>query len=337
MKHFPGNYLSDFMHLIRLPNLLLVALTMILMRYAIVRPILSALPVEMVNAPGIISTMVLQTSWLDFLILVMSTILITAGGYVINDYFDIRTDLINRGSIIVGNTISRRTAMMYHNLFNILGVMGGFYVSFRTGYYWLGVIFLLVSGLLYFYSATYKRQFLIGNIVVAVLTAMVPLMVVLFEAPPVFRFYSLNAISFPGVSLLFTWVGGFALFAFMTTLIREIVKDIEDYEGDSTFGRNTLPVVAGILASKIVVEVLIIITILMVYLIWFLYMTDLLTLGYITIFVFLPFLFVAIKTFRSSSKAGLHQASRTIKLIMLTGVLYSVVAGIIITTGNFST
>ena len=128
--------------------------------------------------PGMLSPMVLQTKWFDFIILVLSTVLITAGGYVINDYFDIRTDLINRGSIIVGNTISRRKAMMYHNLFNILGVAGGFYVAWRIGYFWLGVLFLLVSGLLYFYSATYKRQFLIGNIVVAFLTAMVPLMVV---------------------------------------------------------------------------------------------------------------------------------------------------------------
>jgi 4-hydroxybenzoate polyprenyltransferase len=335
MKHFPGKILSDFIRLIRLPNLLLVALTMILMRYAIVRPVLNALPVEMADTPGIISGMELQTSWLDFIILIISTVLITAAGYVINDYFDIRTDLINRGSIIVGNTISRRMAMMYHNLFNILGVVGGFYLSFKTGYFWLGVIFLLVSGLLYFYSATYKRQFLIGNIVVAVLTALVPLMVVLFEAPSVFRFYSLNAISFPGVSLLFAWVGGFALFAFMTTLIREIVKDIEDFEGDSTFGRNTLPVVAGIMVSKIVAEALIAITIFLLYLVWYIYMTDLLTLGYITVFIFIPCLFAGIKILKSNTKKGLHQASRTIKLIMLAGVLYSVVAGIIITTGKF--
>ena len=145
--------------------------------------------------------------------------------------------------------------------------MGGFYVSFKIGYFWLGVLFLLVSGLLYFYSATYKRQFLIGNIVVAFLTALVPFMVILFDGPPVFRFYSLNAISFPGVSLLFIWVGGFALFAFLTTLIREIVKDIEDYEGDKILGRNTLPVVAGIITSKIVVEILSAITVFLLYLI----------------------------------------------------------------------
>ena len=336
MKPTPGNRLTDFLHLIRMPNLLILAMTMILMRYAIIRPILNALMVEMYDAPGILSPMMLQTKWFDFIILVLSTVFITAGGYVINDYFDIQTDIINRGTIIVGNTVPRRRAMMYHNILNILGVAGGFYVSWRIGYIWLGVFFILVSGLLYFYSATYKRQFLIGNIVVALLTAMVPLLVVLFEATPVYRYYSVVAVNFPGVSLLFFWVGGFALFAFLTTLIREIVKDIEDFEGDSTFGRNTLPVVAGKTTSKIVVEILSAATIFLLYLVWFLYMRDMLTLGYITLFIFIPFIYVGIIVMRSETREKLHKASRTVKLIMLAGVLYSIVAGIIITTGNFT-
>lgn len=336
MKPTPGNRLTDFLHLIRLPNLLILAMTMILMRYAIIRPILNALMVEMYDAPGILSPMMLQTKWFDFVILVLSTVFITAGGYVINDYFDIQTDIINRGSIIVGNTVPRRRAMMYHNILNILGVAGGFYVAWRIGYLWLGVFFILVSGLLYFYSATYKRQFLIGNIVVALLTAMVPLLVVLFEATPVYRYYSVVAANFSGVSILFFWVGGFALFAFLTTLIREIVKDIEDFEGDSTFGRNTLPIVAGKTTSKIVVEILSVVTLFLLYLVWFLYMGDMLTLGYITLFILIPFIYVGIIVIRSETREKLHKASRTVKLIMLAGVLYSIVAGIIITTGNFT-
>lgn len=336
MKPTHGNWLTDFLHLIRLPNLLIVAMTMILMRYSIIRPILNAITVEIMDGLGVLAPMALQTKWFDFIILVLSTVCITAGGYVINDYFDIRTDIINRGSIIVGNTISRRKAMMYHNIFNILGVVGGFYVAWRIHYFWLGVLFLIVSGLLYFYSVTYKRQFLIGNIVVALMTAMVPLLVVLFEATPVFRYYSVSTVSFPGVSLLFFWVGGFALFAFLTTLIREIIKDLEDFEGDSTFGRNTLPIVAGTTATKIIVEILSAVTLFLLYLIWYLYMPDYLTLGYITIFICIPFIYVGIKVIKSESREDLHKASRIVKIIMLAGILYSVVAGIIITTGNFT-
>jgi len=335
MKHIPGKYISDFLHLIRFQNLLIVALTMILMRYAILRPLLNAFQVEMIDNPGTLVPMVLQTKWYDFFILVVSTVFITAAGYVINDYFDIRTDLINRGSIIVGNTVSRRSAMMYHNIFNILGVAGGFYVSWRIGFFWMGVLFLLVSGLLYFYSVTYKRQFLIGNIVIAFLTALVPFLVVIFDAPSIYRYYLSNAISFPGVSLLFFWVGGFALFAFLTTLVREIVKDIEDYEGDRTYGRRTLPVVAGIMASKIVANVIIALTICALYFVWQRYINDRLTLGYITLLIVLPLIYAGIMTIISRSREGLHRASATLKLVMFVGLLYSVVAGYIITTGNF--
>jgi 4-hydroxybenzoate polyprenyltransferase len=334
MKLLPGNNIKDFLRLIRMPNLLIVALTMILMRYSVIRPLLNSLPVELKEAPYLLTRMTFQLGWFDFMILVLSTVCITAGGYVINDYFDIRTDLINRGKVIVGNTIPRRVAMLYHNIFNFMGVAGGFYVSAKIGYFWLGTLFLLVSGLLYFYSATYKRQFLIGNIIVALLTAMVPFIVVLFDAPPVYRLYSASTISFPGVAMLFYWVGGFALFAFMTTLIREIIKDIEDYEGDLTFGRKTLPVVSGIFATRITVIVLSVITIFLLYSIWFRHLSDIATLAYITLFIFAPFIWVMIKVIISKTREDLHRASRIMKVIMLAGILYSVVAGAIISYGK---
>ena len=83
---------------------------------------------------------------------------------------------------------------MWHNIFNIVGVSAGFYISWVDGYFWLGILFLAVSGLLYFYSASYKRQFLIGNIIVAILTAMVPLLVVFYEWPALYKYYQINAI-----------------------------------------------------------------------------------------------------------------------------------------------
>ena len=130
----------------------------------------------------------------------------------------------------------------------------------------MGTLFLVVSGLLYFYSASYKRQFLIGNIIVAILTAMVPLLVVIYEWPALYRYYTVNAVTLPEFNFIFYWVGGFALFAFLTTLTREIIKDIEDFEGDIAYGRNTVPVVIGILSAKIVSVSLMIITIVLLYL-----------------------------------------------------------------------
>ncbi|HUW94111.1 MAG TPA: UbiA family prenyltransferase, partial [Bacteroidales bacterium] len=152
--------------------------------------------------------------------------------------------------------------------------------------------------------------------------------------PPVYKMYSVSAVSFPGVRILFYWVGGFALFAFMTTLIREIIKDIEDYEGDVTFDRKTLPVTSGIFATRIIIVSLSVLTIFMLYIIWFRYLSDLITLAYITLLIFAPFIWVIIKVMISKNREELHTASRVMKIIMLAGILYSVVAGAIISSGK---
>ncbi len=329
-KHFHGN-MKEFLKLIRWQNLIIVALTMVLMRYAVIEPLLSKISVILTKGSGEELPMELQFPWYDFALLVVATVCITAGGYVINDYFDIKTDLINRGRVIVGTKVPRRQAMMWHNIFNIAGVAAGFYISWRAGYFWLGTLFLIVSGLLYFYSASYKRQFLIGNIIVALLTAMVPMLVVVFEWPALYKYYKLNAIVMPGLKILFYWIGGFALFAFMTTLTREIIKDIEDFEGDKAYGRNTVPVAIGIRASKIVSVILILITIVLLYLVWNFFIYDNITLIYLSITIVLPLLLAIYQVTRSNEKQLIHKASSLIKLVMLFGILYSLVVKAIIT------
>ena len=327
--------MKAFLNLIRWPNLLMVILTMVLMRYAVLAPLISKIMVILTNGNGNETPMTLQFPWYDFIILVAATVFITAGGYVINDYFDIKTDLINKGKVIVGTKIPRRKAMMWHNIFNILGVSAGFYISYKAGYIWLGSLFLIVSGLLYFYSASYKRQFLIGNIIVAFLTAMVPMLVVFFEWPALYRYYTLNAVTLPPINILVYWVGGFGIFAFLINLTREIIKDIEDFEGDIAYGRNTVPVVIGVLAAKIVSVCLIIITVIMLYLAWHFFINDTITLVYISSAVVLPLLFVIYKIVRSNEKKELHNASSMVKVVMITGVLYSVVVKVILTWNLF--
>jgi 4-hydroxybenzoate polyprenyltransferase len=188
-----------------------------------------------------------------------------------------------------------------------------------------------VSGLLYFYSASYKRQFLVGNIIVAVLTGMVPILVVLYEAPFLFSYYALNATRIPELGLIFWWVGGFAAFAFITTLTREIIKDIEDFEGDVAYGRNTIPVVIGILTSKIISVCLIVVTIVMLFLVWYFYINDYVTLVYLSLAVVLPLIAVIYQLIISKSRKQLHGASRLMKIIMLNGIMYSVVVKILLT------
>jgi 4-hydroxybenzoate polyprenyltransferase len=303
---------------------------MILMRYAVIEPVVSKINVFLVSSPGSAVPISLQLPWYDFTVLVLATVLITAGGYVINDYFDIKTDLINKGEVIVGTKIPRRKAMMWHNTLNVAGVVAGFYISWRVGYFWMGLLFLVVSGLLYFYSASYKRQFLVGNFVVALLTGMVPMLVAIYEWPSMYRFYAVYASPPPDLSIIFYWIGGFAIFAFLTTLTREIIKDIEDFEGDQAYGRNTVPVVTGIFTAKMIAVLLIAVTIGLLYAVWYFFLNDKITLAYLSVAVVVPLFYVVCKVIRSSGRKQLHAASRMMKIVMMAGVLYSVVVKLIL-------
>jgi 4-hydroxybenzoate polyprenyltransferase len=327
--------MKAFIKLIRWQNLLIVILTMVLMRYFILSPVIGKIGVILIKGTGEEIPMMLQFSLFDFILLVAATVFLTAGGYVINDYFDIKTDLINKGKVIVGTRIPRQQAMMWHNIFNLAGVAIGFYISWKAGYLWLGIMFLVVSGLLYFYSASYKRQFLVGNLVVAGLVGMVPLLVVIYEWPALYRYYAVNAIRLPDINLIFYWVGGFAVFAFLTTLTREIIKDIEDFEGDIAYGRNTVPVVIGVLAAKVISVSLVVITVALLYLAWYLFINDIITLIYLSAVIVLPLAYVIYRVITSSNRKQLHSASSIMKVVMLTGILYSLVVKVILTWNLF--
>jgi 4-hydroxybenzoate polyprenyltransferase len=279
--------------------------------------------------------MELQFPAFHFFLLVLATVLITAGGYVINDYFDIKTDLINRGRVIVGTKIPRRHAMTWHFVLNLAGIIIGFYISWRAGYLMMGSLFLIVSGLLYFYSASYKRQFLVGNLIVALLTAAVPMLVAIYEWPALYRYYAANAFEIPDLSFVLWWVGGFSLFAFITTLAREIIKDVEDFEGDMAYGRNTLPIVAGIRTAKGISIGIIVLTIFLLYVVWYFYIRDLITLTYVSATIVIPLLFAISRLARSSTRENLHKAGNLMKIVMVAGVLYSVVVKIILTWNLF--
>ncbi len=308
--------MTAFLKLIRIQNLLIVAATQYLMRFAIIEPILG------------VNNFELQMSEFDFLILVLSTVFLTAAGYVINDYFDTRTDSMNRPEeVVVGKSIERRTAMTLHVVLNILGIIGGFYVSYKIGLYQLGVIFIIVSGLLWYYSTTYKRQFLIGNLLVAMLTALVPLMTILYEMPLLNKAYKdILLANHANFNHIFFWVAGFSFFAFMTTLAREIIKDTEDFEGDSAYGRNTVPIILGIRWTKVIIISLLVITLIALIIVYFKYLVGLPTLLYGTLTVLIPLLIEIYLIFKADDKNDYRFASNLLKFIMLAGILYSIVA-----------
>ncbi|MBN2523349.1 MAG: geranylgeranylglycerol-phosphate geranylgeranyltransferase, partial [Bacteroidales bacterium] len=232
-----------FLRLIRLPNLVIIAITQYFMRWFILKPLLS------------VSDFKVQLNTLQFSLLVLSTVLIAAAGYIINDYFDRKTDLINRpGRVIVGRLIKRRYAMAFHIVFSTLGILAGTYLAYSIHRLSLGIVFIFATVVLWFYSTTYKRQVVIGNLIISMLVGFVPLMVLLFEFPLLVKRYELYILA-SGVnfSYLIFWVVSYTIFAFIVNLIREIIKDIEDFEGDYVFGRQTIPIAWGLQIAKWIV------------------------------------------------------------------------------------
>lgn len=310
----------NFLRLIRYKNLLIIVLTQYLMRWSIIKPILG------------VNEFKLQFSELHFFFLVMATVFITAAGYVINDYFDTKTDLVNRpDTVILGKVLNRRWAILLHIFFNTIGIGLGTYISFYIGLPILSLVFVFITGILWFYSTTYKRQFLIGNVIVAVLTALVPLMVILFEIPLLNKEYGLlmkeMRVDFTHIIM---WVSAFSLFAFLLTMIREIIKDVEDFEGDSAYGRKTMPIVLGVLNSKIVIITFILTTLFSLLYINFRFLNDFITLIYFIAFLIIPLVFLVYRIIISEDKKDYHKASNLSKVIMLAGIFYALVANYII-------
>ncbi|MDA3780817.1 MAG: geranylgeranylglycerol-phosphate geranylgeranyltransferase [Bacteroidales bacterium] len=290
------------------------------MRYCIIKPMLD------------INHLELQFSNLNFSFLVLATVVITAAGYVINDYFDTKTDRINRpNNVLVGTKINRRFAMLLHIALNVIGISLGIYLSFSIGEKYLSLLFIMIPGVLWFYSTTYKRQLLIGNLIVAVLTALVPILVIVFELSLLNDSYSkLLASQGKDLTYIFYWVCAFGFFAFLTTLIREIIKDIEDFEGDYAFGRKTLPVMAGVKNSKFVVFSIGIITVFSLLYILLVFLNDTLSIIYFTVFLIFPIIILLYKLLRADIKDDYSLLSKLTIAIMLSGILYAVVANFII-------
>ncbi len=293
----------------------MIALLQVLINVCLVRPILMLYELEP------------TFTVLDFIFLTTATVMIAAGGYIINDYFDTKSDMINRpDNVVVGTDVSRGNALAWHLGLNIIACVLGAMVSLRIGVWVFAFFFPFVSGLLWFYSSTYKKMFLLGNVIVALLTGLIPLLPVAYEIPG--QMATDNEMIVKGeydLNLLFYWAGAFGIFAFVTTIYREIIKDIEDIDGDREIGRSTVPVVIGVMASKIVIVVLIACTIAALIVVWHKFLSDTISAIYFGVMLILPLIFLAYKVLTMKEKKQYHFASNFAKLIMLAGILFLLV------------
>lgn len=315
----------SFFKLIRYHNLLIIAVSQYLMRYCIIKPFLA------------LNGFIPQLDEFHFFLLVLATILIAAAGYVINDYFDVRTDRINKpGKVIIDTSISRKFAIGLHTGMNAAGIIIGIYLSWHIKVLPLSMIFMLCAGMLWFYSTTYKRQLLIGNLLVSFMIGGVPLLTAIYEIPLLNKAYGDIMISHQvNFNYIFIWVAGFSFFAFLTNFLREIVKDAEDFEGDHAYGMNTIPIFMGIKYTKVIIAVLTLFCI--TALIWTMRyimlsgdQTDYFTGVYFSLVLILPFIIFLFRIILAENKIDYYNASVLLKFIMLAGMLYSLVVRYIV-------
>jgi 4-hydroxybenzoate polyprenyltransferase len=253
-------------------------------------------------------------------LLVLSTVLLAAAGYVINNIFDVATDTINKpNDVIIGKGISETKAYNIYIVLNITGVAIGFYLSNIIMRPSFATIFILIASLLYFYSTSLKQIMIIGNFVVALLLALSVIIIGVFDLFP-----ATNAENQAQMAGLFSILIDYALFAFMINFIREIVKDIEDVNGDYNQGMNTLPIAIGISrASKIALGFAVIPFILCLLYIntYFVQNKLFIVTLYTFAFVLAPLLYFIVKIFTAKSQKDFHHLSTVLKLILLFGIL----------------
>lgn len=311
--------IKPYLQLLRVGNLTFVAILLYVMEKWVATPLLQ---LEQFGE---------LMPWWVLTLLIVSVVGIAAGGYVINDYFDVKIDRINRpDNLVVTRIISRDTAMHLFYGLTAVGVIAGTVVAWWAHSWTLLFTYVVIPGLLWFYSASYKRMFLIGNLVVAFASAIVPLLVAIANADYLHHLYQ-NALAYsPIVGELYVWTGGFAAFAFLLTWVREIVKDIEDIEGDREMECRTLPIVWGDKVAKIIATILlVVIATLIVYILFavlpFSHEWKSLPTRYVVFGLIVPILCSIVLLWAANNRIEYHRVQTIIKFTMFMGMLFSYV------------
>ena len=297
----------SFLKLIRLKNLIIVALTQLLIKFSLINPF--------------VDHFILSNT--QFYLLVLATVFITASGYIINDIYDVAADKINKNKKrIIGKIINSRNAIFWYIFFNLTGLLLGCYIACIVEKPAFGLIFFYCIFSLWTYSKHMKSSFLLGNLQVSFLTALSVFNVALFDIIP-------DGINKANDELMvFKIILCYTVFAFITTFIREIIKDLEDIEGDKNINAKTLAITCGIEKTKWIALLFAIFTFLGIsYFQYFQYSVISSEWGinkiaiFYTLFLQVLLLFLGFKIYHSQVKTDFYFISRLCKCIMIIGIL----------------
>lgn len=306
---------TAFFRLVRWPNLVFIVVTQFLFCYGIAS--------SLITPPSDDDLIHRNINFL--LLLSLSSVLIAAAGYIINDYFDLNIDRVNKPEkLVVEKLIKRRWAIIWHWGLSLVGIVIGFYIAVEQGKWTIAIANTGCVILLWFYSTTFKKKLLIGNVIISLLTAWVILVFFIYMAGfiSLIKFGPVVVYKFD-VSRLFKLSILYAGFAFIISLVREVIKDMEDMEGDAKYNCKTMPIIWGIPATKVFVAVWIVVLVgaLTVIQFYALHLGWWWSVVYCVASIIAPLLWLLRQLYKAQVPKDYHRLSTAVKLVMLAGIL----------------
>ncbi len=294
--------LLKFLKLIRFGNLIFVAVCLLLIRYAFFESTSAAV----------------SLSDFGYALLIIANLSLAAAGYIINDIYDVTTDRINKPKkLYIGNGISEKTAFNWFIGFNVIGVGIGFYLANVIGLPAFSALFIFSSALLYIYSSYLKNVPLAGNIAVSFLVAGVAALPGIFDLLP-----AINAVNREQQAMYFSILLDYSFFGFFINLLREMVKDQEDQQGDYNSGGNTLPLILGTArTNKVIFAIGLIPLVAIVYYVYSYLFENTAAVLYVLFQILAPLLFFMVQIWTASEKKDFTRLSLILKIILFFGLI----------------
>ncbi|MGB0861787.1 MAG: geranylgeranylglycerol-phosphate geranylgeranyltransferase [Saprospiraceae bacterium] len=305
--------LKKWFQFLRLANILIMVMTFYLIRILVLVPYAEFSEIDLVFSD------------FHFTILIIVTALTASAGNIINDIYDLKIDQINKpNKIFINQIITERNAFRLYILLNIVSMALIFWVYSQIDWFLIWMYpfgFFLTWSMLWLYSYRYKKSVLRGNIIVGIFVSFVPWSVCYPELVNALIGKNPYESTFVFTGILYI------LFAFVSTIFREIIKDIEDKDGDAQFGGKTLPIVYGVKKAKRIGQLFgLLLVAMVVFSVILLIQSNLIWSAiYGVIVIIIPILYIIFRLEKENQKSGFHQLSQWSKLVMLAGLIFLVV------------